>query len=124
MTRTDYSEQKNVLTGVPGLDYVLAGGLSKGRVFLVEGDPGTGKTTIALSFVVEGAKRGERCLYVTLSETEQELRMGAASHGWTLGDTTEVFELAPPDQPARRRSGTEPPLCGRPGARGDDEADL
>jgi circadian clock protein KaiC len=96
MTRTDYSEQ-NVLTGVPGLDDILAGGLSKGRVFLVEGDPGTGKTTIALSFVAEGARRDERCLYVSLSETEQELRMGAASHGWTLGDTTEVFELAPPE---------------------------
>ena len=90
--RTDSSEE-NALTGVPGLDDILGGGLAKGRVFLVEGDPGAGKTTIALSFVLDGARRGERCLYVTLSETEQELRMSAASHGWTLGDTIEVFEL-------------------------------
>jgi circadian clock protein KaiC len=92
MTHTDCSEE-NILTGVPGLDDVLAGGLAKGRVFLLEGDPGTGKTTMALSFVLEGARRGERCLYVTLAETEQELRMSAASHGWTLGDPIEVFEL-------------------------------
>ena len=94
MTRTDYSEE-NIRSGIPGLDDVLAGGLAKGRVFLVEGDPGTGKTTIALSFVLEGARRGERCLYVSLAETEQELRMSAASHGWTLGDMIEVFELGP-----------------------------
>lgn len=83
----------NVLTGVPGLDDVLAGGLARGRVFLVEGDPGTGKTTVALRFVLEGAQRGERCLYVTLSETEQELRASAASHGWTIGEAVEIFEL-------------------------------
>jgi circadian clock protein KaiC len=94
MTCTGPSEE-NILTGVPGLDEVLAGGLANGCAFLLEGDPGTGKTTIALAFVMEGARRGERCLYVTLSETEQELRMGAASHGWTLGDGIEVFELGP-----------------------------
>ncbi len=82
-------------TGVPGLDDVLAGGLTVGHVFLLEGNPGTGKTTIALRFLLEGAAAGERCLYITLSETEQELRNGAASHGWTLDDRIEVFELAP-----------------------------
>jgi circadian clock protein KaiC len=82
-------------TGVRGLDDVLAGGLTAGRLFLLEGNPGTGKTTIALRFLLEGAMAGEKCLYITLSETEQELRSGAASHGWTLDDNIEVFELVP-----------------------------
>jgi circadian clock protein KaiC len=82
-------------TGVPGLDDVLAGGLSRGHVFLLEGHPGTGKTTIALRFLLEGAKAGDRCLYITLSETERELRAGAASHGWTIDENIEVFEVAP-----------------------------
>ena len=67
-------------TGVPGLDDVLSGGFATGHVFLMEGEPGTGKTTIALRFLLEGAEAGEKCLYITLSETEQELRDGAASH--------------------------------------------
>ncbi len=82
-------------TGVPGLDDVLAGGLAVGHVFLLEGNPGTGKTTIALRFLLEGAAAGEQCLYITLSETEQELRNGAASHGWTLDGNIKVFELVP-----------------------------
>ncbi|WP_416193075.1 ATPase domain-containing protein [Nitrobacter sp. TKz-YC01] len=82
-------------TGVPGLDDVLGGGLTTGHVFLLEGNPGTGKTTIALRFLLEGAAAGERCLYITLSETEHELRNGAASHGWTVDGNIEVFELAP-----------------------------
>lgn len=84
-------------TGIEGLDDVLAGGFSSGHVFLVEGNPGTGKTTIALSFLMQGAKDGERGLYATMSETEAELRDGAASHGWTLGDGIHVFELVPPE---------------------------
>ena len=68
-------------TGIWGLDNVLSGGFSRGHLFLVEGAPGTGKTTIALQFLMEGAKAGEKCLYITLSETERELREGAASHG-------------------------------------------
>ena len=83
--------------GIAGLDNVLVGGLSRGRVFLLEGSPGAGKTTIALQFLIEGAKLGERCLYVTLSETEEELREGAASHGMHLDDHIEVFELVPPE---------------------------
>ena len=71
-------------TGVPGLDDILAGGLQRGRVYLIEGSPGTGKTTIATQFLLAGAEAGERGLYITLSETEDELRASAASHGWTL----------------------------------------
>lgn len=84
-------------TGVVGLDDVLGGGLAPGHVFLLEGHPGTGKTTVALQFLLTGARAGERGLYITLSETESELRSGAASHGWTLDDGIEVFELTPPE---------------------------
>lgn len=70
--------------GVPGRDDVFEGGLTVGQVFLFEGNPGTGKTTIALRFPLEGAAAGEQCLYITLSDTEKELRNGAPSHGWTL----------------------------------------
>ncbi|HYF22955.1 MAG TPA: ATPase domain-containing protein [Caulobacteraceae bacterium] len=83
-------------TGVAGLDDILGGGLERDRVYLLEGSPGTGKTTAALSFLRDGAARGERTLYVTLSETEEELRTSAASHGWTL-DGVKVFELVPPE---------------------------
>ena len=83
-------------TGVAGLDDIL-GGLTRGHVFLLEGEPGTGKTTIALQFLLEGAKQGETSLYITLSETENELRQGAASHGWTLGPDINIFELIPPE---------------------------
>jgi len=82
-------------TGVSGLDDILVGGLSKGNVFLLEGSPGTGKTTIALSFLMAGAEAGEPCLYITLSDTESELRNGALSHGWSLGDEISIFEVSP-----------------------------
>ena len=82
--------------GIEGLDNVLGGGLDRGRTFLVEGSPGTGKTTIALQFLLAGAAAGERCLYVTLSETEDELRATAAAHGWKL-EGVEIFELIPPE---------------------------
>src|SRR5580658_8562279 len=83
--------------GGEGLDDITRGGLARGRVFLVEGSPGTGKTTIATQFLLAGAAAGERCLYITLSETEDELRDGAASHGWDFPETLEVFELLPPE---------------------------
>src|SRR5262245_37259243 len=83
-------------TGIDGLDDVMSGGLARGRIFLIEGSPGTGKTTIALQFLLEGAARGERGLYITLSETEDELKYNAASHGWKL-DGIDVFELVPPE---------------------------
>ena len=82
--------------GVSGLDDILAGGLERDRLYLLEGSPGTGKTTAAMSFLLEGAARGEPCLYITLSETEEELRGTARSHGWSL-DGVDIFELVPPE---------------------------
>jgi len=84
-------------TGVPGLDDILAGGLQRGRVYLIEGSPGTGKTTIATQFLRAGVEAGERGLYITLSETEEELRESARSHGWELEKPISVFELMPPE---------------------------
>jgi circadian clock protein KaiC len=71
-------------TGVPGLDALLKGGLPADRIYLVEGDPGTGKTTLALQFLLAGRDRGERCLYVTLAETPDELHDIARSHGLSV----------------------------------------
>ncbi|MFL6844694.1 MAG: ATPase domain-containing protein [Allosphingosinicella sp.] len=82
--------------GIGGLDDVTRGGLARGRVFLLEGSPGTGKTTIATQFLMTGAAAGERCLYITLSESVPELHEGARSHGWSL-DGIDVFELTPPE---------------------------
>ena len=79
-------------TGIEGLDSILAGGLERGRVYLVEGTPGTGKTTLALQFLLAGVARGETGLYVTLSESTRELLAVADTHGWSL-DRLDVFEL-------------------------------
>jgi circadian clock protein KaiC len=84
-------------SGVWGLDDILSGGFTRGHVFLLEGAPGTGKTTLALQFLLEGANAGEKCLYITLSETERELRESATSHGWVLDERLQVFELLPPE---------------------------
>src|SRR5579859_6854221 len=83
--------------GIEGLDDITRGGLARGRAFLIEGSPGTGKTTIATQFLLAGAAAGERCLYITLSETDDELREGAASHGWAIPEGLEIFELLPPE---------------------------
>jgi circadian clock protein KaiC len=83
-----------VSTGNPGLDEILTGGLPAHRVHLLEGDPGTGKTTIALQFLLDGVSKAEACLYIALSETADELRAVAHSHGWTL-DGMHIYELTP-----------------------------
>jgi circadian clock protein KaiC len=88
--------QPKAASGIAGLDDILRGGFPAGRILLVEGDPGVGKTTLALQFLLEGAKRGEPSVYVTLSETREELLQVAASHGWSL-EGIEIFELAAPE---------------------------
>src|SRR6185437_5657863 len=85
------------LFGVTGLDEVLSGGLARNRLYLLEGTPGSGKTTLAVQFLLEGALGSEKGLYITLSETEQELREAAASHGWSISDKIDIFELLPPE---------------------------
>src|ERR1700751_4586610 len=84
-------------TGIAGLDEVMEGGLARNRLHLLEGSPGTGKTTIALQFLLAGADIGETGIYVSLAETEHELREGAQSHGWTIDHAVEIFELVPPE---------------------------
>ena len=84
-------------TGIEGLDDILCGGLTPNRLYLIEGVPGSGKTTLALRYLLEGAKKGEPVLYVTLSETEEELRAMADSHGWNL-DGVIIRELVPPEE--------------------------
>src|SRR6188508_172569 len=71
-------------SGVEGLDDVVVGGLSRNCFYLIQGDPGSGKTTLALQFLLEGVRRGEKVFYVTLSETRAELLQVARSHGWSL----------------------------------------
>jgi circadian clock protein KaiC len=86
-----------VKTGIAGLDDVLTGGLPEGHLYLIEGDPGTGKTTLGLQFLLEGLKNGEKGLYVTLSESKRELEAVAASHGWTI-DEVDIYEMTPADE--------------------------
>jgi circadian clock protein KaiC len=71
-------------SGLAGLDDILRGGFPRGCLFLISGTPGTGKTTLAMQFLLEGIRRGETCLYISLAETEQEVQKVAASHGWDL----------------------------------------
>src|ERR1044071_1997316 len=85
---------RRVQSGVSGLDEVLHGGLIAERLYLIDGNPGSGKTTFALQFLLEGIRAGEKCLYVTLSETREELTQGAASHGWSL-EGIDIVELIP-----------------------------
>jgi circadian clock protein KaiC len=85
-----------ISTGSEGLDDILGGGFDANRMYLYEGRPGSGKTTIALQFLLKGASIGERTLYVTLSETRRELELVAKRHGWSLAGV-DIFELVPPE---------------------------
>lgn len=100
MTLHDIDEndvaEVRISTGNEGLDDILGGGLDANRMYLYEGKPGSGKTTLALEFLLEGARQGERVLYITLSETTRELTLVANRHGWDLAGI-EVFELVPPE---------------------------
>jgi circadian clock protein KaiC len=86
--------EARISTGCAGLDDILCGGLDRDRIYLVEGRPGSGKKTIAMQFLLEGARRGERSLYVAMSETKRELEQVAERHGWPLAGI-EIFELVP-----------------------------
>src|SRR3546814_11706267 len=102
-------DKHRVATGIEGLDTILEGGLTPNRLYLVEGLPGAGKTTMALQFLLEGVRCGESVLYVTLSETESELREVAASHGWDLRGVHihELFSAADQLRSEERRVGEE-----------------
>ncbi|BDU16495.1 ATPase domain-containing protein [Lysobacter auxotrophicus] len=93
---TQTSTGTRISSGNNGLDNILGGGLDADRMYLYEGKPGTGKTTLALEFLLEGARRGEKALYISLSETEAELQLVASRHGWDLSGV-EIFELVPPE---------------------------
>ena len=103
MTTTAFTQstpETLATTGIQGLDDVLSGGLTPNRLYLLEGVPGSGKTTLAVQFLMEGVRCGEPVLYVTLSESEEELRGVAASHGWSLDGIT-IRELAPSEDSLR-----------------------
>jgi circadian clock protein KaiC len=101
MTEIDHeTPATRATTGISGLDDVLGGGFSPHRLYLVEGVPGSGKTTLALQFLLEGMRLGEQVLYITLSETAEELRSVAASHGWSLDDMP-VYEMISADASAK-----------------------
>src|SRR4051812_48299219 len=89
-------DTNRISIGIADLDNILGGGLTGNRAYLVEGTPGSGKTTIALQFLLEGARCGERGLYITLSETAAELKEVARSHHWDLSQI-ELFELVSSD---------------------------
>ena len=95
-TNDTSDEHPRISTGSRGLDDILGGGLDPERMYLYEGRPGSGKTTLALQFLLEGVRNGERVLYITLSETEGELRLVCKRHGWSLRGIT-IFELVPPE---------------------------
>ncbi len=89
----EHSNRDKVCTGTEGLDDVLCGGFPANRLYLMQGDPGVGKTTLSLQFLLEGARRGEPVLYVTLSETVEEIQAIANAHGWDLSGVT-IYEMS------------------------------
>lgn len=100
------NEAGPVTSGLPSLDYILRGGFAANRIHLIEGEPGAGKTTLGLQFLLEGRNKGERCLYITLSEGRDELINVAQTHGWDMNGI-DIFELVPPElslDPEREQS--------------------
>lgn len=94
LTPQNADTEEFMSTGIPGLDAVLSGGLTRDRLYLIEGEPGTGKTTLAMQFLNAGARRGETVVYITLAETSVELRAVAASHGWDMAGI-KLHEIIP-----------------------------
>src|SRR5436190_14383862 len=94
LVQPELDTDKVAQTGIEGLDDILNGGLARGRLYLVEGVPGSGKTTLAMQFLMDGARRGEKVLYITLSETREELETVAQSHKWDLSGIS-IRELLP-----------------------------
>ena len=110
-TPRDTNGDRLVATGIAGLDDILRGGFTPDRVYLIEGNPGSGKTTLALQYLFEGRRLGEPGLYVTLSETKVELHDVARSHGWSL-DRIALLELVAPEselEPDNQYSMFQPP---------------
>src|SRR5579872_5048382 len=98
-SKDDHADHR-ASTGIGGLDVVLGGGLPQGHLFLVEGEPGSGKTTMGLQFLLAGAEKGERTMYITLSESLFEIGKVAQSHHWSL-DKIAIFEYAPKEDSLR-----------------------
>ena len=90
------AKKVRLTTGIAGLDNILQGGLTAGHVYLIEGDPGSGKTTLGMQFLLQGIAKGEPTLYITLAESREELEAVAASHGFDLREM-EIFEVQPPE---------------------------
>ena len=97
MNHSEPSAARLVSTGIEGMDDILDGGLAPNRLYLVEGYPGSGKTTFAMQFLLEGVKQREPCVFVTLSESEEELRSVAGSHGWSL-EGINILEILADEQ--------------------------
>jgi circadian clock protein KaiC len=97
LAENGFRKESRVDTGIPGLDEILHGGLPKDHLYLIEGNPGTGKTTLGIQFLLAGIRAGERVLYVTLSESEQELIGAVRSHGWSA-DSLLICEMVPPEE--------------------------
>jgi circadian clock protein KaiC len=95
-SQADLDVKDRLSTGISGLDDILGGGVDPDSLYLVEGRPGTGKTTLGLQFLLDGVRRGEKGLYITLSESERELRVVAKRHGWSL-DNVLIYQLTPPE---------------------------
>ncbi|HEY0033549.1 MAG TPA: ATPase domain-containing protein [Devosia sp.] len=94
MNKQTSSSRELLSTGIPGLDQILGGGLTRDRIYLIEGEPGTGKTTTGLHFLVEGVRRQESVVYITLAETAAELHGVATSHGWAM-EGINIHEVLP-----------------------------